>query len=143
MLLSISPLEFHSSWKCETCSVTLSSNKVAVIQRAITQELSRLNLKCPTNIMLFIQNNKLAADSNHTIIQFKYVLIKLLGHANGYEWPSRISITIYKKIFILWFTKRKSYYFNTYLFNISTINKIVVQILKLIHFFLLKTNLDM
>lgn len=95
VLVSVSPLNFRADWRCTTCGLTLSAEKVAVIQKVIAQELSNLDLEQPDSIMKYIEKTiRLVADSNHTILQFKYVLVRLLGYADGYEWQSRVSIQL-------------------------------------------------
>lgn len=90
MMVPVEPLNFRSSWKCIKCDLRLTSDKVAILQKVIAQQLSNLDLKIPEKIIEFIRNNKITAFTNHTIIQFKYILLKLLGYAVGYEFTGTI-----------------------------------------------------
>lgn len=74
----------------------LTANKVAVLQKAVVGELSRFDTKDPQQIIDFITSEKFATSTNHIIIQFKYVLLKLLGYVEGYEYSSEYQYNPHK-----------------------------------------------
>ena len=88
-MLPTEPLDFHSTWQCVQCNSILAANKIAVLQKAVIGELSRIDTDQPLQIMEFIRTEKFATASNHIVIQFKYVLLKLLGYVEGYEYFSK------------------------------------------------------
>lgn len=87
-MLPTDPLDFHSTWQCVQCESILTANKIAVLQKAVMGELSRFDTKEPEQIIEFINSEKFATATNHIVIQFKYVLLKLLGYVEGYEYSS-------------------------------------------------------
>lgn len=77
----------HSIWSCDHCGVQLSANKIAVLQNVIGLSISKMDSKSPNQIIEFIENGSLVVSKNHhTIVQYKFVLLNLIGYVDPYKW---------------------------------------------------------
>ncbi|XP_065203378.1 SET domain-containing protein SmydA-8-like [Planococcus citri] len=86
ILLPKEPLNLFTTWRCQTCDLILTADKVAILQNVIANEISKLDVAFPAQIVQFVNTNRIVATSHHAIVQFKYILLNVIGYSDGYKW---------------------------------------------------------
>ncbi|XP_072944835.1 SET domain-containing protein SmydA-8 [Epargyreus clarus] len=85
MLMSTNPLDESAPWKCEKCEHYILSKQMVWGNKALKQDLLRLNKSNPAEFERFIETySQTLHPTNHLVVQAKLALMQIYGNIKGY-----------------------------------------------------------
>lgn len=85
------PLNYSSSWVCDSCDLHVPPVQVGSLQTAIARLIGSVEMSTPDDINDFVTSHltKFLPESNHIVLELKCRIIWALGSTEGYKWNGK------------------------------------------------------
>ncbi|EDW69913.1 SET domain-containing protein SmydA-8 [Drosophila virilis] len=98
-IISMDPLQLAANWKCEVCNLKRSAKEFLTQDAKIEQELESLDKTTPLSLEDFLYRHRVELHETNThILQAKYALTQLYGHATGFAMDELSEKSLKRKV---------------------------------------------